>query len=378
MLHGKHRIVLLLFICLSLVYGARVVNKYEPYTYTYADPGWMVSTVMSIVADHDLDLRNQLRNAPEQAADQTSQGKNGQWYPLHEILMPVLTVPFYLLFGINGCLVFNVLISVLLMVVLFYLCARHVDLASAFAATILTAFATLFLDYAYSYSLDVFSAFVLVLAYWCAVSRRFVLTGFVWGLAVFSRLSNVVTLAGAIPFLFLAGASWRRKEEVTSAVHFADRVRPLLLSAVGGLPVGVCILAVNWMMFGSPFVTSYDRWQHFVQGRPVISSQRDAFSCSLVDRLPKVLADPQSGLLIGAPLILVALALGGRLFWNKARHEAIMSSLISLALLVLFSKYCHTYPGVPGNRYLMPIVALCSIPLSLALQSWLRSPSKPR
>ncbi len=377
MFDRKHRFALLLVICLSLVSGAHVVRRYEPYTYTYGDPGWMVSTVISIVDDRDLDLRNQLKNNPDQAADQTSQGKDGQWYPLHEILMPFLTVPFYLVFGINGCLVFNVLVSILLMISIYYLCARHVDYLCAFAATILTAFTTLFLDYTYCYSLDVFGTLLLLLAYWCAVSGKFILTGLVWGLAIFSRLANVVTLAGVIPFLVLVGASGRREEGATPVVHLAHRVRPLLLSVAGGLPVGLCILAANWTMFGSPFATSYDRWQHFVQGKPVISSQRGAFSCSFIDRLPKVLADPQSGLLIGGPLILVAIAFGSCLFWNKARHEAVMSGLISIALLVFFTKYCNAAPGAPGNRYLMPIVALSSIPLSIALNKWTGPPSEP-
>lgn len=71
---------------------------------------------MSIVEDGDLDLGNQLHNNPSQPADQTSQGKNGEWYPLHEFPMPVLTVSFYLLFGINGCLIFNVIVSISLMI----------------------------------------------------------------------------------------------------------------------------------------------------------------------------------------------------------------------------------------------------------------------
>jgi hypothetical protein len=73
-----------LAVCLLLVYGLYVVRRLEPgFTFAKADPGWMITTVMSIVEDGDLDLRNQLRNDPEEAADQTSQGKAGQWYPLH-------------------------------------------------------------------------------------------------------------------------------------------------------------------------------------------------------------------------------------------------------------------------------------------------------
>jgi hypothetical protein len=358
--------VLMLLICLFLVYGAHVVHKYKPFTYAYADPGWMVSTVMSIVEDRDLDLRNQLRNDPNQAADQTSQGKGGQWYPLHEFLMPVLTVPFYLAFGIDGCLVFNVLISIALMMLLFDLCARHVDYPSAFAATVLTAFPTLFLEYTYSYSLDVFSAFMLILAYWCAVNKKFFIAGFVWGLAIFSRFSDVVTLIGLIPFLFLERDMGKRVSSISSCI---GRVRPLLLSLAGALPVACCILLSNWLMFGSAFVTSYDRWQHFVDGTAIVSTQRSAFSGAIIDRLPTVLTDPKTGLLIGGPLILVAAAFGTRPFWRKARNEMIMAVLVSAALLVLFCMYRNAVPGALGNRYLMPVVALSAIPLAFAIQN---------
>src|SRR5262245_39360339 len=148
----------------------------------------MVSTVMSIVEDRDLDLRNQLHNDPNQAADQTALGVNGEWFPLHEYLMPVMTVPLFLLGGINGCLFFNVIVNCALMMLLYYLCARHVQPLTAFVAVTLIAFSTLFLDYSYSYSLDVFAAFLLVAAYSSLVSGRPVLAGFVWGLAVLGRM----------------------------------------------------------------------------------------------------------------------------------------------------------------------------------------------
>lgn len=378
MVGKRRRAVLFLFFCLFLVYGAHVVHEYKPFTWSHADPGWMVSTVMSIVEDRDLDLRNQLKNDPNQAVDQTSLGLNGQWYPLHEIVMPVLTVPFYILFGINGCLIFNVLISVLLMIVLFLLCARHVDYLSAFTAAALTAFPTLFLKYTYSYSLDVCATLLLILAFWCAVSRRFLLTGFVWALAIYARIPNVVTLAGLIPFLLLAGRAEIRTGEPRDSKGLPFILpRPLLLSLGGGLPVAACFLWMNWMMYGSPFITSYDRWQRFVNGEALLSSQRGAFSCSFFEKLPTVLLDPRSGLLIGGPLILLAIAFGTRTYWLKGKNEMIMATLVSGALLVLFAKYCSAFPGSMGNRYLMPIVGLSCIPLSLAISNCFNETPNP-
>ena len=370
MLSIKNRSAIFLFICLFLAYGAHIVHEYEPYTYAHADPGWMVSTVMSIVEDHDLDLRNQLMNDPNQAADQTSLGQNDEWYPLHEILMPILTVPFYVVFGINGCLIFNMLVCILFMISLFHLCARHVDYPIAFLATVLTAFSSTVIHYTYSYSLDVFSAFLFILAYWCAVQKRFFRTGLVWGLAVYSRFPLIVTLVGLICFLFLEALASRDPEvETVPHARYAHRIRPFLATVAGALPVLFSFLITNWLMFGSPFTTSYDRWRHTLNGQTVTSSQMGAFTCALIERLPITLLDPKTGLLIGAPLLLIAVAFGTRPFWKRARNEMILASLTAAALVILFTKYCNSFPGSVGNRYLIPVIALSSVPLAMALQN---------
>jgi hypothetical protein len=367
------RVFVFLVVCITLVYGMFVVREFNGFDFARYDPGWMVSTVMSIVDDGDLDLRNQLKNDPGQAADQTSLGKDGQWYPLHEFLMPVATIPFYLVFGIYGCLIFNVIISILLMLLIFALCVKYVDSHSAFTATALTAFPTLFLNYTYSYSLDVFSAFLLILAFWYVVRHKFLFAGFVWGLAAFARLAFSITIFGFILYVFLAGClgtsikSNERNPRIRSL-----RLYPVFAYLMGSVPLGICFLLSNWMMFGSPTTTSYDRWQHFVNGKSVVISQRGEFECPFLQNLPKTLLDRKSGLLIGAPLIIVAASFGLGPFWRKARNDAILLMTASSLLIVLFSKYCNAVPGDPGNRYLMPVTALCAIPLSLAISNCFR------
>jgi len=140
------------------------------------------------------------------------------------------------------------------------------------------------------------------------------------------------------------------------------------MTLAGALPALFTFLFTNWLMFGSPLVTSYDRWRHWVNGQLVVSSQRENLACSIIDGLSKAILQPQSGLLIGAPLILVALAFGARHFWNKARNEMILCAVSCAGLLLLFSGYCLSFPGSFGNRYLMPIVALMAIPLGMALE----------
>jgi hypothetical protein len=288
---------------------------------------------------------------------------------LHEFLMPIVTLPFYMAFGIFGCLVFNIVISIFLMMVLFELCARHVGYGSAFTATALTAFTTLFLNYTYSYSLDVFGAFMLTLAYWCLVKRRYLLAGLVWGLATYARLPNAVTVFGFLVFALLESCSGKSKNNGSRSLKaYVWRAYPVLAYLTGGLPVAACFFMTNFLMFGSPLTTSYDRWLHFVNGQPVITEQSSSFSCSALENLPEVLLDKKSGLVTGAPLIVVALAFGMKNFWLKARNDAILLIVASAMLATLFSKYCNAFPGELGNRYLMPIVALCAIPLAFAVE----------
>jgi hypothetical protein len=359
----KARVRTFLIICVLLVYGTFVVREFRDYNFALYDPGWMVSTVMSIVEDGDLDLRNQLKHDPGLAADQIALGKDGQWFPLHEFVMPVVTVPFYFAFGIFGCLIFNIIISVLLIIAVFELCSRHVAYQSAWIAAALTAFTTLFLNYTYSYSLDVFGAFLLVVAYWCLVKRRFLSAGIFLGLATYARFANAVAIIGFVLFILL------------EIVHPAageksgfKRILPVLYFVAGGLPAAVCFMVTNWLMFGSPTTTGYDRWLHFVNGQAVITQQSGAFSCSILENLSGVLMAKKSGLMTGAPLILVAVAFGVRGFWAKARNEAVLGAAVSVALIALFSMYCNAVPGEPGNRYLMPVVALCAIPLAFAVE----------
>jgi hypothetical protein len=183
-------------------------------------------------------------------------------------------------------------------------------------------------------------------------------------LAVFARLSNAVTLAAFLLFLFLGPATGSGTGEA-----LASRLGRVCRFLIGGLPVGLFFLLANWLMFGSPFTTSYDRWQHFVEGQVFVSSQSGAFYCSFFERIKPLLFDAKSGLLIGAPLILLAVAFGLRSFWRQARNEAIFSAATCALLIAVFTKYCNAVPGEPGNRYLMPVVALCAVPLSYAIRN---------
>src|SRR5690606_15577473 len=91
-----------------------VLSQYKPYTFGDYDPGWMIFTTQSLVEDFDLDLKNQLENNPENIGGQIALGKAGEWFPLHEWLISLFGVPFYLLFGVPGTLLCNMLMSLMI------------------------------------------------------------------------------------------------------------------------------------------------------------------------------------------------------------------------------------------------------------------------
>src|SRR5262245_48621577 len=75
--------------------------------FLWGDATGVYYSARSLVEDRDLDLRNQLGNDPQNAADQTAIGASGEWYPVHEPAVYVLVTPFYAVFGTVGLWIAN-------------------------------------------------------------------------------------------------------------------------------------------------------------------------------------------------------------------------------------------------------------------------------
>src|SRR3989454_519120 len=111
----------ILFLVVIIVWGARAGARYGPEMYFEGDCPYYISTTLSIWRDFDIDLSDQLRGGLAVHGRQIALGRNGQWYPKHPLLMPLLTVPFYALFGMPGFALFDVLVLGSLAVTLFLL-----------------------------------------------------------------------------------------------------------------------------------------------------------------------------------------------------------------------------------------------------------------
>ena len=350
------------FLLFFLLYGAYSYLRYEPHSFTRADPAWMAHAVISLAEDQDIDLRNQLGNDPARAADQTALGARGEWYPLHEPVLAIVALPFYLGAGINGLLLFNLLCAATTQTLLFMLCTRYAPPLLALGATILIGCGTLFLVYSYSFSQDLWGALLTIAAFAALAHERPRLGGVLFGLAVLSRY---VMVAAAPGLLFL--------------ICLKRDKRALGRFLIAGAPFAVVLLLSNWWCFGSPWQTSYHHWQRFEGGSLQLVNQLQAtFVKPWGVGIAELLLDPVSGFhgsLPMWPLVLLGLIVGAR------EHTIVAAFLVAIGQLLLFSRF-EGYPGTPGNRYLMVSVGLAALPTALLLDRlttlfW-NSPAKKR
>lgn len=353
----KHTVAAFLALCSILIIFAYVLRIYKPHTYAHADIGWQMLTVQSLAEDGDLDFKNQLNNDFRETQGQASLGKNGEWFSLHEILMPILAVPFWKLLGVDGCLIFNILIAIATTVVIYYLSLNYASVSSGFFAAVMTLSTSLLLAYSYSFSGDLFGAFLFLLAYYQLINKRFLSSGFFWGLAVIGRTLNVFTFPAMIVGIILLA----KKD---------SKIFPALTKfSMAGIPAFLFFCITNYQMFGHPLKTAYQHWLIFDdQGNALIKAYNFYPTKDLFRTFFDILFNHQTGLFIGSPLLL--LAFGLCFSGKKITVDVLIFILISLTFILFATIYCATefgYPGVFGNRYLMSVSLLSAIPLAVVL-----------
>jgi len=313
---------------------------YQPYSFLIGDCPYYAETAISLILDHDLDLRNQLKGGIQAHERQISMGASGEWYPKHPILMPLLTLPLLPLFGMNAFLIFNVAVLVLLAVTLHEIACLSVRPAAAAAGALATIFGSFLVLYDYNYSPDLFACLLLMLSILALFKDRDAASGFLMGLAVFARTSNLFLMP-----LLLVYAAWRRKAR-GAAIFCAAAAAPLLAQA-----------CLNLMMFGSPLVSPYARIITLDAGRVVLHSHMSDFDNPLWEGIRGQLLDPEKGLVRTAPVLL--LAVPGYLLWFlRSREKALLGFGVAEFLFLLFSRYLYWPTSHIGNRFLMPVVAL--------------------
>jgi 4-amino-4-deoxy-L-arabinose transferase-like glycosyltransferase len=339
-----------LVLSLSLFFAVRVVFRYQPLTYLPGDCPYYAATAVSLLQDGDLDLRNQLRGGLVVHGSQIALGRGEAWFPKHPILMPVVAVPFLAAFGMPGFLVFNLLVLSTLAIVMMRLARPFASPWPAAAAAFVLLTGTFLRGYDYNFSPDLFATLILGAGFLALLRGRDAQGGFLLGLSVAAKLTHLFLVPLAPLY-----AAWCRGR------------RGAWRGAAGAAGPVLAVAALNAALFGSPFVTPYDRNLELRDGETVMVSHRGRFDQSLVRGVAGEFFDPDHGLLPTSPALLLALP-GFAILLRRRPKEAVLFLAAAEFLLLFFATYRDWAASHYGNRFLMPLVALAAAPVALTLQ----------
>lgn len=339
-----------------LVYLAVVVAQYDGRPYLRGDCQYYFYTSVSLLVDHDIDLANQLPPPLVRHSDDVALDERGRLVPKHPIWMAVFALPFIGAFGAPGALLFNLAQLVLLLVLMAGFAGRFASPKASSLAVALTGIASILPHYAWNFSPDIFSSLLLaagLVALPAERSRsrlRHILAGVLLGFAAISKFSLFLALPG-VPLL--CGQPYRRT----------------LPAFAVGFSIPVCLwLALNFHLFGSPLVTTYDRMARIDRNTVIVHSQRSDFGHPVQDGARDQIFDRAHGLLFTSPITLLAMF---GLYPLSRRNPRLALYLLATFVMIFlfFSTYGQWRASHYGNRFLMPVVILATVPLASLLDA---------
>ena len=348
-------------VAVFLAGGAYATVEHRPLTFLVGDGPYYAATAVSVLYDGDLDLRNQLRGGIEVHGRQIAVGPDGAWYPKHPILMPMAALPFLAVFGMDGLLLFNLVVLAGVAAGMALLARRHAGPAAASVAVAALLGGTFFRAYVYNLSPDLFATLLVLGATLCLFDRRPGAAGLCLGGAVAAKflLAVLVPVFGLAALFLPAGETGVREP--------AARAQRGARFAAGLLPAAAAVLLSNAMLFGSPWITSYDRGIGVEAGQERLITHRTQFDQDPLHGLAGEIVDPRRGLLPTAPVILLAVP-GLMLLWRRDRGEALLAIASGLTLLLVLAPYRGWSASHYGNRFLMPALALLAPAMALACE----------
>jgi hypothetical protein len=313
-------------------------------TFLVGDCPYYRATLLSLLKDADLDIKNNFSRRQYAAAGNVAQGQHGEWYPKHTILMPIAALPFYVVAHDAGLVAFNAVQLSLLLTLMWLGARRYTSVTLATALTFWFAFGTMLRSAAYNFAPDIFSTLLVTAAVVAVLWRHAALAGVLLGFAVWSKWTNLVFLP--LPGLFLL-------------VH-RDFRRVLRLAVACALPL-LALMALNHHMFGSAFTTPYDRVLVMEGDHMVLEiSHRAFFDVPFWTGLWRQLTDKQLGLWVACPPVLLA-PLGAYWLAKRAPTEALLITAMCGAQLATFAKYEHWQASSYGPRFLLTVVSLSAL-----------------
>jgi Mannosyltransferase (PIG-M) len=357
-------VILVFYLCLiypPLVLSYRAANL----NFLKGDCYYYRAAVVSLLEDGDLLLANNISDISDHLNMQLALGKEGL-VPKHPVLMPLFSIPFYLLLKDKGLLLFNVVDCMILMVLIFKLNRLFFDGYIAFTVTALYATGTLFFDYVYNYSPDVFSTVLVLGGLYLVLQRKFYAGALLLGLSVFAKISNALLAGIGLSYVgFKILFSGKGEQTASQATENS------LLKKVGVMTTAVAVFLLslvplaytNYKLFGSPFVTGYQRMALAgrAPGEILAVSDTGSFNQSLLKGAYLLLFDRYHGVIPTNPVVFLAFLGLFQLRRNGKQEKFYFLLAICLAQFLLFSKYDEQFASHFSNRYLMTFVALSSV-----------------
>jgi hypothetical protein len=343
----------LVFAAALIILGSDAWGRYSPNRWLYADGSFYYNIVRGLVSHGSLDqghihprtwFNGKLGWNYNLTDDWSniSVGYDGTtWYPKHGFLMPMLSVPFFLAFGPIGTLFFNVLCGAVTALLSAELGARYTRRPAASLVAIAMTGMPSIVRQAYGFNNDVFYSALVVGTAIYVVDRAPWRGGLLGGISVLAKVTNVLFV---VPFgLYLAFDLPRTRD-----------LRPMVRFAIGcSLGIGVYALA-NWMMFGAPWITAYQRVLIVHDGAQEIQSHFRLFSRDFDVGLAALWAQLKHNF----PAYLLAFA--GCVAWAVRRKwaDAMTFAVVLILPLLFFAKYSWY-----REEFLDPCFALCVAPL---------------
>jgi hypothetical protein len=353
------RSIYLVALVLAFLVGFSVISRYTPYTFIKKDAAFYATTTRALIGDLSLDQRpwqpvswydgtnSKYRNL-NMAWSNIAVGWDGTWYPKHSYVMPFFAVPFYLLFGPAGLLVFNALCAFLMLLAAYRIAVEFASPVSGLAAVLLFACGPAFVAHTYQFSLDIFSAMLVAVGAAVLLHFRVVLGGLLLGIALWAR-PTLVPLVVPLVLVF----SWGR----------LSRRQMVKLGVSLAFPLAAAALA-NLIMFGAPWITSYSRVLTMVKGVPVIQSHTDCFNVTFEDGIERLFWSVDDGWRYRSPSAFLALA-GIYCLWRRARIMAVGLVVAVGGYLAFFLTFDFS-----SARFFFAWQALLCLPLALLLSDF--------
>lgn len=331
------------------------------------DPSFLIgdcpyyrAALLSMVEDGDLDIKNNIHPRQYPASSKVALGVRGSWYPVPSVLMPFAAIPFYLVAQDRGLIAFNLAQLSLLILLIWYGARRYTSTGWATALAFWYAFGTMLRLAAYNFAPDVFSTLLVTAGIVAALCDRRSLAGLLLGLSVWAKWTNCVFLP--LPVLAFA---------LKDLGHLGRRgaaMQLLRYAAAAAIPV-VALLAMNQHMFGSPFITPYDRVLIEVDGQMVLQdSHRAFFTVPFTSGIAAQLTDRGNGLLVACPPIVLAPLGILLLLWRRARADVILITGACAAQICMFAKYELWSSSSYGPRFHLSVVSLSALLVAPVLQ----------